>query len=151
MPPTRASTDSSRPGRLCAKIFAISSSVSSAPFWTACRTAARGDGWVATEYLHRMRGCPSYPGDPGYTLDNYAYVFEDGVFLAALWNSLVIAVGETKTGSLTGEDPRLDEGEHYHAYDFDGRAGQRIAVSLRSSSFSRWPAPRRARPSVFPI
>ena len=52
--------------------------------------------------------------------------------------SLVIAVGETKTGSLTGEDPRLDEGEHYHAYDFDGRAGQRIVVSLRSSSFDSY-------------
>ncbi|HSK21215.1 MAG TPA: surface-adhesin E family protein [Longimicrobiales bacterium] len=52
--------------------------------------------------------------------------------------SLVIAVGETKTGSLTDEDPRLDEGEHYHAYDFYGRAGQRIAVSLRSSSFDSY-------------
>ena len=34
---------------------------------TACRTASRGDGWVATAYLHRMRGCPASPGDQGYT------------------------------------------------------------------------------------
>ena len=52
--------------------------------------------------------------------------------------SRVIAVGETKRGSLTTDDPRLDEGEHYHAYDFDGRAGQRIVVSLRSASFDSY-------------
>ena len=52
--------------------------------------------------------------------------------------SRVITVGETKTGSLTDEDPQLDEGEHYHAYDFDGQAGQRIVVSLRSSSFDSY-------------
>ena len=51
---------------------------------------------------------------------------------------LAIAVGETKPGSLTGEDPRLDEGEHYHAWDFDGQAGQRIVISLSSSDFDSY-------------
>jgi hypothetical protein len=49
-----------------------------------------------------------------------------------------IALGETKTGTLTGKDPNLDEGEHYHSYSFDGQAGERIIVSLQSSSFDSW-------------
>jgi hypothetical protein len=52
--------------------------------------------------------------------------------------SLEIALGETKTGTLTADDPRLDEGEHYHSYVFFGAAGDRIVVSLRSSSFDSY-------------
>jgi hypothetical protein len=49
-----------------------------------------------------------------------------------------IAMGETKTGTLTSEDPQLDEGEHYHSYTFEGRAGDRVLVSLRSSAFDSY-------------
>lgn len=49
-----------------------------------------------------------------------------------------IAVGETKTGTLTNEDPQLDEGEYYHSYSFDGRADQRVIVSLSSASFDSY-------------
>ena len=52
--------------------------------------------------------------------------------------SLEIALGETKTGTLTAADPQLDEGEHYHSYTFFGTAGDRIVVSLRSSSFDSY-------------
>lgn len=52
--------------------------------------------------------------------------------------SLEIALGETKTGALTSDDPQLDEGEHYHAYTFFGTAGDRIVVSLRSSAFDSY-------------
>jgi hypothetical protein len=52
--------------------------------------------------------------------------------------SLEIALGETKTGTLTAADPQLDDGEHYHKYTFIGTAGDRIVVSLRSSSFDSY-------------
>ena len=52
--------------------------------------------------------------------------------------SFEIALGETKTGTLSADDPQLDEGEHYHSYAFFGTAGDRIVVSLRSSSFDSY-------------
>lgn len=49
-----------------------------------------------------------------------------------------IAVGETKTGTLSSSDPQLDDGEHYHSYTFQGRANEHIVVSLTSTSFDTY-------------
>lgn len=49
-----------------------------------------------------------------------------------------IALGETKTGTLTTDDPQLDEGEYYHSYSFDGRANDHVIVSLRSTTFDAY-------------
>ena len=46
-----------------------------------------------------------------------------------------IALGETRVGTLTAEDPQLEDGEYYHAWVFNGRADDRIVVSLHSTAF----------------
>lgn len=49
-----------------------------------------------------------------------------------------IMLGETKTGTLTDDDPQLDEGEYYHSYSFEGRANDHVIVSLRSTAFDTY-------------
>jgi len=47
----------------------------------------------------------------------------------------VIRVGQTVTGTLTARDPRTTEKGRFRVYRFDGRKGQRLIATLRSTDF----------------
>jgi len=71
---------------------------------------------------------------------------------AALWASLVLAgsaqaqspadqpisVGETVRGDLRAGDRKADDGSLLDSFTFQGRAGQRISVTLRSTDFDAY-------------
>lgn len=46
-----------------------------------------------------------------------------------------LAIGQTVRGELTPSDPRLSDGSHYDLWRFQGSAGQRVVVTLRSDQF----------------
>ncbi|HEV2146544.1 MAG TPA: hypothetical protein VGR37_03930 [Longimicrobiaceae bacterium] len=46
-----------------------------------------------------------------------------------------IRVGQTVSGSLDRTDPRLDDQSYYDLWSFQGRAGQAVSATLRSSAF----------------
>lgn len=50
----------------------------------------------------------------------------------------VLRPGSTATGSLTGSDPTLPDGSHFHAYTLQGQAGDRVTVSLSSTDFDTY-------------
>ncbi|MDE0060239.1 MAG: hypothetical protein OXP07_19145, partial [Defluviicoccus sp.] len=47
-----------------------------------------------------MSTLPGLPGDPGFTFENYADVFEDGVIFDALINSFLIGIGTVVVNML---------------------------------------------------
>lgn len=49
-----------------------------------------------------------------------------------------ITLGQTVTGALEASDPLLDDGTHYDAYRFTGRAGQRVEIRMRSEAFDAY-------------
>lgn len=63
-----------------------------------------------------------------------------GVLMAALPAAAqsVIRPGETVRGSLTGSDRRLDDGSSYDCFRLQARAGERVAVTLRSNDFDAY-------------
>lgn len=46
-----------------------------------------------------------------------------------------ISFGETVRGALTSDDPVLGDGTHYDLWRFEGTAGRRVVVVLRSGDF----------------
>jgi hypothetical protein len=46
-----------------------------------------------------------------------------------------IRADETRSGTLTASHPTLDDGSYYQDWIYQGRAGERIRVDLRSSDF----------------
>ncbi len=49
--------------------------------------------------------------------------------------SRVIAAGETRQGELTTSSAELDDGSYYDGWQFDGQAGERIRIEMRSTAF----------------
>jgi len=49
-----------------------------------------------------------------------------------------IQMGQTVSGSLSGDDPTLDDNSHYDVYTFRATAGQRVRVTLRSDDFDAY-------------
>lgn len=49
-----------------------------------------------------------------------------------------IRPGQTVTGSLSRSDTRRDDGSYADSYLYNGRAGERITVTLRASGFQPW-------------
>ncbi|HEU0054182.1 MAG TPA: hypothetical protein VFQ39_13440 [Longimicrobium sp.] len=49
-----------------------------------------------------------------------------------------IALGQTVTGSLDASDATADDDSYYELWRFQGRAGQRIVVTLRSEDFDAY-------------
>jgi hypothetical protein len=49
-----------------------------------------------------------------------------------------IAAGQTVNGTLAASDPLLDDGSHYDLYEYRGRAGDRIRITMRSSAFDAY-------------
>ena len=49
-----------------------------------------------------------------------------------------IAPGQTVRGRLESGDPVLDDGSHYDQYVYQGRAGDRIVVTMRSADFDAY-------------
>jgi hypothetical protein len=47
----------------------------------------------------------------------------------------VIAVGETRNGRLTTSSEQLGDNSYYDRWYFDGRAGERIRIDMRSTDF----------------
>ena len=59
--------------------------------------------------------------------------------LLAFFPSLVLAqsqitAGRTVTASLAATDATLGDGSHYHLYEYRGRAGEQIQVTMRSGA-----------------
>lgn len=46
-----------------------------------------------------------------------------------------IAAGQTVNGRLASTDPTLPDGSHYHLYEYRGRAGDRLVITMRSDDF----------------
>ena len=46
-----------------------------------------------------------------------------------------LAFGETVEGELTASDPTLGDGSHFDLWRFEGTAGRRVVVTLRSADF----------------
>jgi CHAT domain-containing protein len=44
----------------------------------------------------------------------------------------------TIEGELTAGDPKLDDGTHYDVYEFQGRAGEEVAIELESEEFDAY-------------
>jgi len=49
-----------------------------------------------------------------------------------------VTLGQTVRGRLEASDPKLDDGSHYDIWNYRGRAGERIVVTLRSSDFDAY-------------
>ncbi|HET7228541.1 MAG TPA: trypsin-like peptidase domain-containing protein [Longimicrobium sp.] len=49
-----------------------------------------------------------------------------------------IRSGQTVTGQLTRSDTRRDDGSYADSYLYNGRAGERLTVTLRASGFQPW-------------
>jgi hypothetical protein len=48
--------------------------------------------------------------------------------------------GSTVSGELVSTDPTLSDGSHYHEWTFQGRAGDRLSLSLESDDFDTYVA-----------
>ncbi len=46
-----------------------------------------------------------------------------------------ITLGQTVRGRIEASDPMLEDGSHYDIWNYRGRAGERITITLRSSDF----------------
>ncbi|MGE0158853.1 MAG: DUF4344 domain-containing metallopeptidase [Gemmatimonadales bacterium] len=49
-----------------------------------------------------------------------------------------IAAGQTVSGRLAASDPTLSDGSHYQLYEYRGRAGERIQITMRSGDFDTY-------------
>ena len=49
-----------------------------------------------------------------------------------------ISLGQTVRGRIEASDPALDDGSNYDIWNYRGRAGERIIVTLRSSDFDAY-------------
>jgi hypothetical protein len=49
-----------------------------------------------------------------------------------------IRAGEVRTRSLTASDPALPDGSYYHEWAYEGTAGERIRIDMRSSDFDAY-------------
>lgn len=49
-----------------------------------------------------------------------------------------ISVNRTVSGELSASDPRILDGSHYDAYVIEGRAGERVAITMRSGDFDAY-------------
>lgn len=63
-----------------------------------------------------------------------------GLLVAALPAAAqsTIRPGDSVQGSLSSSDPSLDDGSHYDCFNLQARAGERIAVTLRSNDFDAY-------------
>jgi len=49
-----------------------------------------------------------------------------------------VSLGQTVRGRIETSDPALDDGSHYDIWNYRGRAGERITITLRSSDFDAY-------------
>lgn len=49
-----------------------------------------------------------------------------------------VTVGQTQSGSLQAGDPQLQSGEYYDRYEFQGRAGQQLTVTMTSTAIDAY-------------
>ncbi|MBM4183559.1 MAG: hypothetical protein FJ207_04950 [Gemmatimonadetes bacterium] len=49
-----------------------------------------------------------------------------------------INAGQTVTARLTDRDPTLSDGSHYQLYEYRGRAGERLQITMRSDDFDTY-------------
>lgn len=66
------------------------------------------------------------PGDPVYGDPNPVYESRNGGPIAA---------GDRVRGRLSSSDPTLDNGAAFHLYTYQGRRGERVTLTLRSTDF----------------
>jgi hypothetical protein len=49
-----------------------------------------------------------------------------------------VSLGQTVRGRIEASDPKLADGSHYDIWNYRGRAGERITITLRSSDFDAY-------------
>jgi hypothetical protein len=49
-----------------------------------------------------------------------------------------ITAGQTVTSRIDESDPKLDDDSHYEIWNYSGRAGERLTITLRSSDFDAY-------------
>src|SRR5687767_1610339 len=49
-----------------------------------------------------------------------------------------IQPGQTVNGRLAASDPTLTDGSHYHLYEYRGRAGEQVQITMRSADFDTY-------------
>jgi hypothetical protein len=57
---------------------------------------------------------------------------------SALEGQTRIAAGQTVNGRLASSDPTLSDGSHYHLYQYQGRPGDRLQITMRSGDFDTY-------------
>jgi hypothetical protein len=50
----------------------------------------------------------------------------------------VLTLGETRNSELTSEDQKLEDGSYYELWAFQGQAGSRVTITMRSGSFDAY-------------
>lgn len=50
----------------------------------------------------------------------------------------VLTLGETRNSELTSDDSKLDDGSYYELWVFQGQAGSRVTITMRSSAFDAY-------------
>jgi len=51
---------------------------------------------------------------------------------------VAIRAGQTVSGALTAQDPKLGDGSYYDGYVYQGRRGERLTITMRSSAFDTY-------------
>lgn len=60
-------------------------------------------------------------------------------------SSRILTLGQTASSELNATDERLEDGSHYELWVFQGQAGSRVTVTMRSSAFDAYLSVRDAQ------
>jgi hypothetical protein len=68
---------------------------------------------------------------------------------APLHAQIPVRAGQTVSGQLTAQSPKLDDDSHYQLYSYRGRAGERLTITLTSMAFDAYVAIGRMEGGTF--
>jgi hypothetical protein len=68
----------------------------------------------------------------------YTLLLEDGPVTAPAISQGRLSIGSSVSGSLTDEDPTLDDDSHYDLWTYRGSSGETIRLTLRSDDFDAY-------------
>lgn len=68
----------------------------------------------------------------------YTLLLEDGPVTTPAVSQGRLSIGNSVSGSLTDEDPTLDDDSHYDLWTYSGRSGETVRLTLRSSDFDAY-------------
>jgi hypothetical protein len=68
----------------------------------------------------------------------YSLTVEEGPVTGPVVAQGILSIGSSVSGSLTEDDPMLDDDSHYDLWTYRGRAGETIRLTLRSDDFDAY-------------